>query len=121
MSSQRPSSGARVVLELGKTLITLLEEASPTALDELERYCDLFADWEKSWKRSRDGAAALTSKDVDLGKRIVAQHATVIKLTEEMRAHVDRSLKSLRVRGKGLRAYTDHLPKRISTIRTRRG
>jgi hypothetical protein len=121
MSSQRPSSEARVVLDLGKTLIASLEEASPAALDELERYCDLFAKWENGWKRGRDGAVALSAKDIELGRRIVAQHATVIKLTEEMRASVDRSLKSLRVRGKGLRAYTDHLPKRISTIRTRRG
>ena len=121
MSSQRPSNEARVVLELGKTLISSLEESSPEALNELERYCDLFAEWEKGWKRTRDGATSLSAKDVELGRRIVAQHATVIKLTEEMRAHVDRSLKSLRVRGKGLRAYTDQLPKRISTIRTRRG
>jgi hypothetical protein len=121
MSAARPSSEGKVVLELGRALLISLEEASPAALDELEQYCDAFADWEKSWKRSLDGRGQLPLKEIELGRRIVAQHGKVIELAEEMRTHVDRSLKTLRARGKGLRAYTDHLPKRISTIKTRKG
>jgi hypothetical protein len=119
MTSPRPSSEAKVVLELGRALVASLEKSSPTALDDLEQYCDAFADWESSWKRQLDGRAEFPAREAELGRRIVAQHATVIRLTEEMRANVDRSLKSLRVRGKGLRAYTDHLPKRISTMKRR--
>ena len=119
MSASRPSSEAKVVLELGRALVSSLEQSSPEALDELERYCDAFAEWESAWKRRKDGKLGLIPSEAELGRRIVAQHATVIRLTEEMRASVDRSLKSLRVRGKGLRAYTDHLPKRISTIKRR--
>jgi len=119
MSGTRPSSEAKVVFELGKALIASLEEASPNALEELERYCDAFADWENHWKRRLDGKVDFSAKEAEWGKRIVAQHGTVIRLTEEMRAAVDRSLKNLRVRGKGLRAYTDHLPRRISTMKRR--
>jgi hypothetical protein len=38
-----------------------------------------------------------------------------------MKDDVVRSIRTLRAKGKGLRAYMDHLPKRISTIRTRKG
>ncbi len=117
--SARSANEAKVVLQLGKELIQWLESSSPESLDGLERYCDAFAAWQASWKKRPDGTVGLSAKDADLGRRIVAQHATVLRLTEEMRAEVDRSLKSLRVRGKGLRAYTDHLPKRISTMKRR--
>lgn len=119
MIAPRPLSEAKVVLELGKALVSSLEKSSPTALDELEQYCDAFAEWETHWKRQQDGKVGFVAREAELGRRIVAQHAIVIRLTEEMRASVDRSLKSLRVRGKGLRAYTDHLPRRISTIKRR--
>ncbi len=119
MTSSRPLSEAKVVLELGRALVSSLEKSSPSALDELDQYCNAFAEWEIQWKRRQDGKVEFPAREAELGRRIVAQHATVIRLTEEMRASVDRSLKSLRVRGKGLRAYTDHLPKRISTIKRR--
>ncbi len=121
MTPARPISEGRVVLELGKALLLSLTESSPQVLDELEAYSLAFADWQSSWKRHLDGTIDFSAKELEIGRRIAAQHATVIKLTEEMRANVDRSLKNLRVWGKGLRAYTDHLPKRISTIKTRRG
>lgn len=119
MASPQLSSEARIVLKLGRALAESLEKSSPTVLDELDQYCDAFAKWEATWRRQLDGRADFPTREVELGKRIVEQHARVIRLTEDMRANVDRSLKSLRVRGKGLRAYTDYLPKRISTMKRR--
>ena len=126
MASTRPSSDSSVkksqtLLALGKAAISAVRDGSEDALDAVERYVTAFAQWEAGWKVSGKGSVEFSAKEREMGKRIAAQHSQVIKLVEGMRAEVDSSLKGLRQKGKGLKAYMDQLPQRISTIRTRKG
>lgn len=111
----------RALLDLGKSAITAIRDGAEDALDVVERYVTAFAEWESGWKVSLKGGIEFSAKERELGKRIAAQHSQVIKLVEGMRAEVDSSLRGLRQKGKGLKAYIDQLPQRISTIRTRKG
>ena len=54
-------------------------------------------------------------------ERVAKQHATIIELAERMLSSVERSLKDLKGWSKGIRAYVDHLPKRVSTMKARKG
>lgn len=126
MASNRPPTDAnlnksKALLDLGKAAITAIRDGAEDALDTVERYTSAFAEWEAGWKLSARGAVEFSAKEREMGKRIAAQHSQVIKLVEGMRAEVDSSLKGLRQKGKGLKAYIDQLPQRISTIRTRKG
>ena len=109
------------LLAQGKKLIELLEERSADGLAELESYVEAVAVWEAGIRRlSRiEGAPQLVDKES--GERVAVQHARVVELAETMKDQVARSLRSLRIRGRGIRAYTDHYPKRISTIRPKKG
>lgn len=115
-------------LELGKDLVSLggclvkaLREGAPEALDQLEEYTDLFDAWQKTWNKGKTGVPGFSSKELAVGKRIAEQHQTVLDLTEKMYRSMEESLRGLRGRSKGIRAYLDHLPSKISTIRTRKG
>ena len=126
MASTRPSADvnlkrSKVLLDLGKVAITAIRDGADDSLDIIERYVAAFAEWEAGWKLSVKGDADFSAKERDMGNRIAAQHSQVIKLVEGMRAEVDSSLKGLRQKGKGLKAYIDQLPQKISTIRTRKG
>ncbi len=98
-----------------------LRDGSPEALDQLEEYTQSFEEWEKTWKRPGPGAVKFSVKEKEIGERIAAQHATVVALAEEMSRSLVGSLKDLRGWTKGIRAYMDHLPSKISTIRSRKG
>jgi hypothetical protein len=115
-------------LDLGKELVTVgaavvkaLRSESPDALDQLDQYSTLFDAWQKSWSRGSGGGVRFSAKEHALGQRISEQHTTVLALTEKMYRSVEDSLRGLRGRSKGIRAYLDHFPSKISTIRTRKG
>lgn len=109
------------VLQLGALAVRALREGSPEALEQLEQYTESFETWQKSWKRTAQSPVNFSAKEREIGERIAAQHATVLELTEEMFRSLEGSLKDLRGWTKGIRAYMDHLPSKISTIRTRKG
>ncbi len=126
MKSTRKSSELSKVLELGEALIALLEERDISALDLLDSYIEAFGVWEE--KELKKQAASAQSRDAkgkidlgELGQQVAIQHAKVFALAESMKDQVAQSLKSLRLKGKGLKAYSDSFPKRISTTRPRRG
>jgi hypothetical protein len=120
----RKSDKDAALLEKGREAIGLLEIRDPSALDILEQYVAAFAAWEVEWG-SRIGEKSLGSSDravlKALGEEVSHQHSIVIHLASEMKDFVANSLRSLKRRGKGLRAYSGHLPKRISTTKGRKG
>lgn len=120
-STRDTTETGRNVLALGKAAIKALSEGAPEALEELERYSDSFEAWQASWKGQAAGRASFSSKEAEIGRRIAEQHATVLELTQQMKEAVEQSLRSLRGRSKGIRAYIDHLPKQIGTMRPRKG
>lgn len=121
MASTRVGNEIKEVLALGKEVASAIVDRSGDALDILDRYVEAFAKWEATWKAKLKGSEPLTGKEKEAGQRIAAQHAQILRLTEEMRAEVEASLKTLHVKGKGLKSYIDQLPQRISTIKPKQG
>lgn len=121
MASPRPSNGGNTLLSLGKEVVVSLREAAPDALELLERYVTAFGAWEVSWREVAKGGRIMSAREREVGRRVAAQHAQILRLADEMRKGIDESLKVLRVKGKGLKAYIDPLPHRLSTIKTRKG
>jgi hypothetical protein len=109
------------LVSVGATAVRALRDGSPDALERLEEYTALFDAWQKTWSRGANGGVRFSAADAALGKRIAEQHETVLALTEKMYRSMEESLKGLRGRSKGIRAYLDHFPSKISTIRTRKG
>jgi hypothetical protein len=120
-TSRNTLEAGKALLEQGSELLRVLREASPEALDKLEEYTACFDSWQKTWKRSGAEVQKFSPKEREIGERIARQHATVLELTEEMSRSLQDAIKDLRGWNKGIRAYMDHLPKRISTIRTQKG
>lgn len=121
MVAAKTEASAELVLERGKGLIKALREGTPEALDQLQEYTECFEEWQKGWKKGPAGSGKLSRAEMDLGNRIAKQHATVIGLAEELMGSFEQSLKNLRGWSKGLRAYIDHYPKRLGTIKPRKG
>lgn len=121
MSQQKDSTTvARDLLNLGAHVVKALKDDSIEALDLLDEYTENFDKWQKTWSSSGRGVS-VPAREHDLAKRVAQQHEQVLELTEKMYRSVQDSLKGLRGRAKGIRAYLDQFPSRISTIRTRKG
>ena len=121
MATTRVGNESKEVLALGKQVASAIVDRSGEALDLLDGYVEAFAKWETTWKSKVNGSVPLPVKEKEAGQRIAAQHAQILRLTEEMRSEVEASLKTLHVKGKGLKSYIDQLPKRISTIKPKQG
>jgi hypothetical protein len=121
MAATRMDNESKKVLALGKQVASAIVDRSGEALDLLDGYVEAFAKWEATWKAKVKGSVPLAGKEKETGQRIAAQHAQILRLTEEMRSEVDASLKTLHVKGKGLKSYIDQLPQRISTIKPKQG
>lgn len=109
---------AKDLLALGKRVVKSLRGSELDSVDLLDQYTTAFDSWRASWAPKGE---RLSTRDRELGERIAEQHATVVELTEGMLRSVEQSLKELRGWSKGIRAYMDHFPKQVSTIRTRKG
>lgn len=131
MASTRTGSGSKsgnvdsvqlkALLELGKRAVAAMRDGSLESLDILEEYVRNFDSWEASWREGRAKSKEIPPKQREMATRIAHQHTQIIRLANELRSEMDESLKSLRVKGRGLKAYMDHLPQRVSTIKTRKG
>jgi hypothetical protein len=113
MNATRPYSEAQKVIQAGQAAIEALSDNSGNVVECVEAYADAFDSWEQGRK--------LQSADKELGVRIADQHATIMMLTESVKGDAATALKELREKGKGLRAYTDVFPKRISTMKPKKG
>ena len=120
-STSTTSEAGREVLALGKAVLKAFKEGGPEVIEDLERYMDAFEEWQKTWNKAPAGKVQFSAKEEEIGRRIADQHATVIMQTEEMKKAVEQSLKNLRGWSKSIRAYIDHLPKQIGTMRPRKG
>jgi oligoribonuclease NrnB/cAMP/cGMP phosphodiesterase (DHH superfamily) len=118
VQSQTTLEGAKLVLESGKALVKALRSGDTESLDQLEAYTAQFDQWQRSWAK---GDVKLTAREAEFGRRIAEQHALVIELATELKRSVENSLKSLRGWNRGLKAYIDHFPKQLGTIRPRKG
>lgn len=112
------SGSAEVVLELGAKVARALRDADPSSLELLEEYSRSFDAWHLLWSSGDQESPVL---DREFGEQIAQQHEVIVALTEKMLHSVERSLKDLRGWSKGIRAYIDHLPKQVSTMKIKEG
>jgi hypothetical protein len=112
-------SEAKALLKLGLDTARSLKASNPEALDRLDQYTDAFEKWQMGL--SPLSSCELSSAQRRVMERVAKQHATIIGLAEGMLVSVERSLKDLKGWSKGIRAYVDHLPKRVSTMKARKG
>jgi hypothetical protein len=113
MNVSRPSSEVQQLIKAGQAALEALNSGSPDVIQFVEAYADAFDAWEQSGN--------LESPDHELGMRIAEQHATIVKLLESVKGDAALALVELRDKGKGLRAYTDVFPRRISTMKPTKG
>ena len=120
MAPTRRSKTDSSIIRQGEELVALLSDNDSASLEKLDAFIEAFSVWEKDWA----SRVASTPKDKELaaiGREVAVLHGEVLRLAGLMKESIGTSLRSLRKKGKGLIAYADHLPKRISTIRTRKG
>jgi hypothetical protein len=117
-TNKNQGESAKEVLALGRRVVKALRDSDPEVLEVLDEYTRAFDVWRSAWAPP---GAQLSARDRELGERIAEQHATVVELTESMLRSVEQSLRELRGWSKGIRAYMDHFPKQVSTMRTRKG
>lgn len=86
----------------------------PEIIEIIERYFDAFEAFApRLLTIGRDEEEKLQA--------LAAKHAAVLELTTTLRDETSRELRSLKLRGKGIRAYKDIYPKRISLGKGRKG
>lgn len=95
----------------------LLRGGSPLEelIEKLERYSEDFDLWYAS---SRERIEAGLFKEAD---NLLTLHDELIDKAQDWLRQAGADLAKHKVRGKGILAYTDVLPKRISVRRTRKG
>jgi|688.fasta_scaffold1022685_2 hypothetical protein len=119
VASRRAKADSAIILE-GISVLELLLEKDPAALDALDNYIESFTGWHAGWK-SRVSEHPSDKELKAVGAEVAKQHSEVLRLAGELKESISASLRSLKRKGKGLIAYSDTLPKRISTIRPRKG
>lgn len=98
----------------------LLAETSPEeALPKLEAYAADFDAWFERYQKSVDSGSPLADKSAL--EELLTRHEKVVDLTSRMQDTFPEEMKKLKQKGKGILAYTDTLPKKISFTKTRKG
>lgn len=91
----------------------VLDERDPQlALDKLAAYVESFGQWSEGELQER-GASRTTVEREELGV-LLQKHTAVMQRGEELRAQLAGEMKQLKVRGKGIMAYLDILPKQLN-------
>jgi hypothetical protein len=100
-------------LESGQAAIKALNTGEADAVEAVSAYVCCVDEWV--------AGGDLVVQDEELGRLIADQHATILLLVESLKGQTASELKELWEKGKGLMAYTDVFPKRISTMRPKKG
>jgi hypothetical protein len=120
-SEQSPEQALNTLLTTAKAILELPPETSPDAIVALlESYVDHF-----DRLAAGDGSGMRVLLDDPeirpVVEEVVSFHRALVEFAKEHLAEAGRHLRSLQIRGRGLRAYVDPLPRRISLGRVRKG
>lgn len=102
---------------LGESILTASKNREEDVLGLLERYVDEFDRWNTRWTDSSTDKS-LSIKDAEM---ILDVHERVCLCAQQMTAEAGQSMKNMRGWSKGIRAYIDHFPSKISTTRGKKG
>ncbi|RMG42763.1 MAG: hypothetical protein D6719_05555 [Candidatus Dadabacteria bacterium] len=86
-------------------------------VEKLADYVESFSSLEKALMNS----AAEFQQHTTLLRELESKHALVLSLAEELKDNTSKELRDLKVRGRGIMAYLDILPQRISVLGKRKG
>lgn len=113
----------------GMTIPDLLQRATaviaasfgPTdvLIEKLEEYTQAFEAWSAAHKDILSGAKKPADEVEFLN--LAALHARVVEVAEQKKESAGKDLREAQTRGKGIMAYIDILPKRISIAGTKKG
>ena len=90
------------------------EPADPATVDLVSSYVEAFELWSVNFKNVADGIT-----DLELGKQLQDKHAKIMRLVSKLSQGTAKDLRNLKVKAKGLLAYTDLLPKQIGAVKRR--
>jgi hypothetical protein len=106
-------------------LLSIAQEtlaAHASSRDEfVEKVAAYSAAFEAWGKENPDVLKGKVSAEADSLRALAEVHAKIIDFAEEIKRQTGRELGEQRKKGKGIMAYTDILPKRISMSGTKKG
>ena len=103
----------RDLLNLAREVL-VQDPASPDIIDFIERYFTAFED-------VRDALGEAGASERNLIEELLAAHNAIIEVTMNLKDDTSKSLRDLKKRGRGIMAYTDIFPKRMSLGTLREG
>lgn len=103
--------------------IVLLSPNAAELPQLLERYTEAFSKWYEAAGLNPQGSPGITIAEnpTQILESVQATHDAVLRHASEAKALTAADLKSVRSKGKGILAYVDTLPKRVSLINPRKG
>lgn len=102
-----------------------INSAEPNSLDnidQIEKYCSSLAQWLKETENSSShpNADTLGLSAADLTE-LSKLHGSVMQLASQLLGNTATQLQDLQIKAKGIMAYVDTLPKKISVTKSRKG
>jgi hypothetical protein len=92
---------------------------APDIVNHLEKYADSFSEWYGAYQKSLEQNKPLNTKE-EL-EMLLTRHEKVMELSESLKESIPDEMAKLKNKGKGIMAYTDTLPKKISFTKPRKG
>jgi hypothetical protein len=103
------------LLGLAEAVLTLTDEGSRIAA--VEKYADAFAEWYQAGE-GPDGPGACGRAELE---GLAERHAQVVACVQALLAETAADMGGFHKKARGIMAYTDLLPKRISVAKLRKG
>lgn len=117
-SNPRELKEVESLIEMGDILVSHMKKRDWVALDLLDPYLAAIDNLIRLLDADQIRSEASSATQL---RRVLKQHDQVLFLAEKMKAQITDSLKNVRKKGKSLNAYVDGYPKRISTMKSRKG
>jgi hypothetical protein len=94
----------------------LVEGESPATITaRIVAYSDAFDRWYSDAGAFIAAGDSISLGGVELVRTLNDRHGAVVELTRELMGRTEADTRGLRKKGKGMLAYTDLLPKQVST------
>ena len=114
-----PKSAIEELISLADGVLSKSDD-SEVALEKIEEYTEKFSSWYNEHFASLE-EGDIQEDVISLLQQLNEQHGKVLALAEDLRESITDDRRELKRKGKGIMAYIDTLPKRLSLRRTRKG
>jgi hypothetical protein len=135
------------VLASGEASLQAIKAGREDAVSLLERYVELLSIWQSHFgepvgaqraedveplhnvgpehsgsdNRSAPQPDKRSHEEVVLLQSVADLHDQILRMVDEAKGGIADALRTLHERGRGVRAYTEQFPRRVSTLRPRKG